>query len=776
MFNFFNKTSNSAIKFYFGLILREDDGVGMILKIDETNHSISILDESKFNYSNSWERIVEDVDQVISRLENQNNLKVKQVIYFVYSHMVSQSDKQIKPIYLNKIKKIAKELELKPLGYIAYHEALVNYFRRIEESPLTSTIIELDKNSISIFIYKGGVVTYSNEIASTELSNLVGDLEVAFTKASSGNKAFLPSRMILYDSHNIEKESTKIITHHWNENLFIQIPRVEVITMDKIKEALINCFSDQLFEITSAKNEIVNNDSYQEEDFEEDVEPEKPKNIDDFQKVEILDDEKMDFVEDPTSLKLRGAGPSIVEGLVPDVVEGFSIGKDIRDSSQISNIKSSHFVNTSRDKQISNIENQKSDYVSSRIADEDFRNNDNNFLKPENGFEKMFSFVKSIFSKFSIGSIGMKNIGVVAPAIVGIVLILSAVFIYLYFFHRADVIVNFNSQKIEKEIDVSNLNFQSVDKEITKTVEMVTTGKKTIGESAKGTVLISSLFSSEKILKKGTVLSTVTSNIKFLLNEEIKIPSRSGSMLDGNVSPGKVRADVTGFEIGPNGNIEKGQKMKVEEYSTDDVVAVSENNFTGGIKKDIQTASLDDYARLRKEAENQINIDASDSAKTDLNGSKIVPELTSIDVVSEKFSKELNTEATSISLTEVSNVKYMTYKDLDIKKIISDSISKDVPLGFELKNENISYQFIEATDNNGEIKATIKVNIKLMQKIDRSKLLNDLVFKNINEVETMVKKNYNAVSLSVKPLSEISFINNYLPLFSKNINLRIESK
>jgi len=756
MFNFFNKTNNSTIKFYFGLILREDDGVGMILKSDEARHSISIVDEYKFNYSNSWERIVEDVDRVISRLESQNNLKIKQVIYFLYSHMVSQSDKQIKPIYLNKIKKIAKELELKPLGYIAYHEALVNYFRRVEESPLTSTIIELDKNSISIFIYKGGVVTYSDEIASTESSNLVGDLEVAFAKVSSGNKAFLPSRMIIYDSHSIEKESTKIITHRWNENLFIQIPRVEVITMDKIKEALINCFSDQLFEITSVKNEITHNDTYQEEDFEEEIEPKKPKNIDDYQKVEILGDEEMDFVEDPRSEKNNS---EIISPESKEVIEGFSIGKDIRDSSQISNIKS----------QISNIPTQKTDY---KINDD----HNGNYLKPENGFEKMFSFIKSIFSKFSIRNNSLRNIGVVVPAIIGIILILSAVFIYLYFFHKADVIVNFNSQKIEKEVDVSNLNFQSVDKEVSKTAEMVTTGKKTIGEAAKGTVMISSLFSGEKILKKGTVFSTVGSNIKFLLDGEIKIPSRSGSMLDGNVSPGKVRADITAFDIGPVGNIEKGQKMKVEEYSTDDMVAISENNFTGGIKKDIQTASLDDYARLRKEVESQIDSEASDSAKTDLNGSKIIPELTSIKIVSEKFSKELNTEATSVTLIDVANIKYATYKDLDIKKIISDSISTDVPSGFELKNENISYQFIEASDNNGKIKAIIKVNIKLMQKIDRTKLLNDLVFKNINDVEPMVKKNYNAVSSSVKPLSEIAFINNYLPLFSKNINLRIESK
>lgn len=759
MFNFFNKTNNSAVKYYFGLILREDDGVGMILKIDETKHTISIVDESKFNYSNSWERIVEDVDQVLSLLENQNNLKVTQIIYFVYSHMVSQADKQIKPIYLNKIKRIAKELELKPLGYIAYHEALVNYFRRIEESPLTSTIIELDKNSISLFIYKGGVVTYSDEVASTSIANLIDDLEIAFAKVSSGNKAFLPSRMILYDSHNIERESTKIITHHWNENLFIQIPRVEIITMDRIKAALINCFADQLFEASSIRNDISHNNSYQEEDIDEEIEMEKPKKIDDDQKLLAIEDEnEIDFVENPDG----GDGDVVVKQKIsenPSIVEGFSIGKDIRDSSQISNLKY----------QISNTSTQKTDYKLNN-------NHNGDYLKPENGFEKMFSVFRNIFSNLKMKSINFNNLGVVVPAIIGIVLIISAVFIYLYFFHKADVIVRFNSQKIEKEIDVSSLDFQTIEKEISKNVEMVTTGKKIIGESAKGTVMISSLFSGERTLKKGTVLSTVNSSIKFLLDGEIKIPSRSGSMLDGNVSPGKVRADVTAYEIGPGSNIEKGQKMKIEEYSTDDVVAVSENNFTGGVKKDIQTASLDDYARLRKEAMRQINAEASEAAKTDINGSKVISDLTEIEVTSEKFSKELSAEATSVSLAEVASVKYTTYDDHDLKKLISDTVSPEIPSDFSLNDENISYQFIDAKKDEEKIIAKINVNIKLMQKIDRARLLSDLVFKNINDVDTMVKKNYNAVSSNIKPLSEIVFIQNYLPLFSKNINLRLESQ
>lgn len=791
MFNFFNKSNSSSNKYYFGLILREDDGVGMILEIDEVKNKIVIIDESKFNYSNSWERIVEDVDQVLSRLENQNKTKVEKVIYFVYSHMVSQTDKQIKPVYLNKIKRIAKELDLKPLGYIAYHEALVSYFRRLEESPLTSTIIELDKNSISLFVYKGGVITYSDEIAST--ANLIADLESAFNKVSLGNKAFLPSRMILYDSHNIEKESTKIITHHWNDNLFIQIPRVEVMTMDKIKSALINCFADQLFEASVMKNEINPNEYYQdEEDFEEteikntgivkesfapsetgsqddvliDEKNEEVKHVDDYQSVDVVDDdENMDFVEDPNSIKKE---EKVIEGA--GIVAGFAIGKDIRDKSQISNIKS----------QISNIENQESGYVSSRISnDNNFDNYDKNFLKPENGFEKMFSGVKSIFASFkipNISNINFKNIGIVIPIIIGLVLIISAIFVYLYFFHKADVIINFESQKVEKEIDVSTLNFAEITKEITKTVEMVTTGKKTIGESAKGTIMISSLFNDEKVLKKGTVLATINSNIKYLLDSEVKIPSRSGSMLDGNVTPGKVRADVTAFDIGPGGNIEKGQKMKIEEFSTDDVVAVTESNFTGGIKKDIQTASLDDYARLRKEAETQIAAEASNSAQSNIDSSKIVPELTVIDTINEKFSSDIGSDAKTVTLTQTSNVKYQTYNDADVRKMITDVITPDIKPGFELRSENVNYQFIKASNKNDVIIAIIKANIKLMKKVDRTSLLKDLLFKNIKDVDSMVVKKYGAISTDVKSSSELFFFKDFLPLFAKNINLRLESK
>lgn len=229
--------------YYLGLIVKEDEGCAFILESDNAFKKTKKIDQKKFSYSDSWERIVEDVDEVLFQLEKNNKIKVNQAIFFLYSHLVDQKNKQIKKPYLLKIKKIASELELKPLGYIEFHEALSLRLEEKEEAPLTSIIIELDKQSISLLVYKGGELVFSDTIAKTE--DLLSDLESIFAKIKG--EIILPSRIIIYDSDRLEKESTDIIAHKWDENLFIQIPRVEVLTEDKLVEALIYSFNRQIF-------------------------------------------------------------------------------------------------------------------------------------------------------------------------------------------------------------------------------------------------------------------------------------------------------------------------------------------------------------------------------------------------------------------------------------------------------------------------------------------------------------------------------------------------
>lgn len=235
---FFSKSSD-ANKTFFGLFLKEKGGIGLVLKSEAAK--IVLLDQEKFNYTDGWEHLAEDIDNLIVKLEQRTKVKLQETIFFVYSHFIDEKTKEIKKPYLQKIKDLLKNLNLKALGYIECYEAIIHYLGKKEQLPLTAVILELDKSELSAFVYKRGKLVYAKTLAHTD--NLIDDLLACFTEIKG--KFLLPSRIILYNSKDLDNESTKIVTYRWSEEFFVQLPRVEIVKEHELIQGLLDVFAEQ---------------------------------------------------------------------------------------------------------------------------------------------------------------------------------------------------------------------------------------------------------------------------------------------------------------------------------------------------------------------------------------------------------------------------------------------------------------------------------------------------------------------------------------------------
>jgi len=257
---FFSKNKNQD-NLYFALFLKEDECIGFIL--ESNNGRIKNIAQEKFQYSNGWENLTEDVDDLLFKLENQTKKHVKKTIFFVYTHLVDDRTKDIKAVYLSKIKSLTKNLELEVLGYIECFEAVVSYLESKEQSPLTSIIAELDVTNLSLFIYKGGHKIFQQTVSRTR--NIVDDFLAILD--TNQEKIVLPSRIILYNSSNLSSVSSQIISYRWSSDFFIQLPRVEVVNEENQYQSLINLFEKQIYEMTVPKKMTTENTSNENEDL-----------------------------------------------------------------------------------------------------------------------------------------------------------------------------------------------------------------------------------------------------------------------------------------------------------------------------------------------------------------------------------------------------------------------------------------------------------------------------------------------------------------------------
>ena len=235
---FFGKKKDKK-NYYFGLFLKSEEAVSFVFEVVEGN--VAILGYESCVYSNGWENIVYDIDSLLARLEKQTNTQPKQAIFFVYSYFVNPEG-DLKEPYKSHVKSISRQLELKPLGYIECYEVVASYLEERDKAPLNVILVELDKKNVDVCVYKASKKIIYRSVART--GSLIDDLSSIFNEVK--DLTLLPSRLVLYDSIDIDEESVKILSHKWEKDVFVQHPRVEVIKQENLYTQLAQVFIKQL--------------------------------------------------------------------------------------------------------------------------------------------------------------------------------------------------------------------------------------------------------------------------------------------------------------------------------------------------------------------------------------------------------------------------------------------------------------------------------------------------------------------------------------------------
>ncbi|OGK16068.1 hypothetical protein A2774_01705 [Candidatus Roizmanbacteria bacterium RIFCSPHIGHO2_01_FULL_39_12c] len=681
-FPFFSKKTTEG-KTYLGIYLKEKEGIAFVMRMDRSR--IILLDQEKFTYLNGWEYISEAVNQVIVNLEQRTKTKVQEAIFFLYSHFIDEKTKEINKAYLNQIKQLVKNLNLKALGYIECYEAIVHFIEKKENLPLTALLIELDHSNLSIFVYQRGGLIFNKVLAHTD--NLIDDLMTSFSQIKG--KFLLPSRIILYNSGDLDNAATDIVTYRWSEEVFVQLPRVEIINEPEIMQGLLGVFAEQI-----NKNAGVIKAT------------ETPK------KEEIM---------------------------------GFVIGGDVESKGEREPVQT--------------------------ILPATF---------PAVKFApaKFFSSLKNPISE-AVKTLTTINIR--WTVILGIVLISGGLLINEYFFHKAELIVYLPFQSLKNELTIDSQGLKIEQVKLTGELKELkaTTGKKEIGEKARGTVTIHNFEDNEKSFPKGTVLET--GGLKYSLDQEVKVASASVITIEGGLvkQPGKVKASLTAEEIGSEANITGGKKFKIESLPDTLYFALNDSSFSGGSKKEIKTVTGKDQADLRTslldQAKKQDLDELIKSGQVQIKEGKIIRTLTEVELAEEKFDRELGEEADKLNLSAQAVTTVYYFQERNMLRILEKELSGKMKKGYNLQLENLSYSIKKAEKKNGEISLLLAIDARALKNIDKVKLLSQVRGRNKDTVERLIKNNFAAEGMKLDIAPKLPLFQSFTPWIGKNISLEISS-
>ena len=795
--SFINKKEKP--EYLLALLLR-DDRVSAVI-IEQFEGKIKVVGKHDEYFDTNLEQAPIDewldiLDKTISRAEETlpADVETHKTVFGVKEEWVDE--KKIKKEYLATLKKICEALKLTPIGFLVTTEAITHLMQEEEGAPVSALLVQVSKKSVSVSLIRAGRFVESKTLP--VVSAVVTTLD-ALLKEFEGVEVF-PSRIILFDGKN-EELAQEFISHQWSKSLpFLHVPQISVLPSDFDARAIVFGAASQMGLAVSGSvvdregaeiKTFTGKESTKEPEATEELE-EESKKIKDTEGEEAAK-EKRESEEVPGKTTVAGASGF-----------GFVMNQDIGKAKEVAEEKTEpekphhkvlshheridqHATHAFSDNPHANIrepepQHAEEQYSRSRIASDASSEKGSSL----GGITSILTGIVSAihlpnFSSLS-QAIGRGGKAVfIAPLII---LILVGVMLLYFFQLRSTITLSVNPKDIqEQETLVFSLSSgndfphnvisaKDVTVDLSGKATTQATGKKDIGNKAKGSVTIYNNNDSKKTLTQGTAISV--SNLEFTLDKDVAIGSASGDIFSGT-KPGTATVAVTASKIGNEYNLPSGAKFTVADSSS--IAAKNDQAFSGGSKKQVTVVSKKDREKLLSELPKSLQEKAKDEIGKKIDGGETVLPIFSHATLSKKdFDKDEGEEAKSVTLTATVAFVYYVYKNDDLGEFAKELVKNRYGDENNIAQGGITNELTDIKEkSDDEVEAKIAITGGLMPKLDTEKLKEELTGKSFTDAEELLSKQPQVSGVDITLFPPIPFLPKLLPRASDNITIVIKT-
>lgn len=762
-------------EYFLSLILDSDFVAGACWHLDRNSQPVVIHAVIRRLTKDDWNERTIASDEVIGKLEQFLGTEALEKTIYGLPVRYLGSDGVIKTEDKLQIKTLTKKLALNAIGYVPIDLALAYKIKIDEGIPASVIFIRQTSADYSISLYKVGKLIHQEHF-SVE-ADPVKAIEHSLSKLT--DVEVLPSRVLLYgsDSDKLDLLQSMLTKHQWTDKVnFLHLPKIEKLSLEFLVRSVSFAGAKELANETPPDDKEVSGpeatvpDSENEEiqteyinDGKKDIEvrsepQDENESPDEEEKLQLPPDDSRPESEDKPE---KVEKTSNIQFVPPEKL-GFSSKTDV----------------LTEDAQISKTQNnfEKSEKTINKAGS----GLTENLSKLPRMIAGKFGFAANILTVLFSKTKSNRIYFAVLPILF---LTAAAIFLAVYLLPKATVklyilpkqIVNDYTIEIDPaltSVDADNLKIPALKKQKTITGDEVinVSGKKKVGDPAKGSVTVYNKTLTKKALKKSSVLST--GNIEFTLDADVEVASASESI--GSITFGKATVAVTAVEIGPLGNIGDNKEFIFKEYPESSLIARNDKAFAGGNSREVTVVTRADYDALSSKAEKRL----IEKAKAELAGSvsgseKLVDQTIVSKVTNKKFQEELNQESDKLHGTVTVEISGLSYSDADLKNLFANSIKKQITAEYTVEESDIGIDLKKIkVDKSGILSSSAHVSAKAMPVLDSEKIRSAIAGKNIDEAQKILK--------SLPGVSEAEFLFSYslskskFPMRPANITLVTE--
>ena len=158
-------------------------------------------------------------------------------------------------------------------------------------------------------------------------------------------------------------------------------------------------------------------------------------------------------------------------------------------------------------------------------------------------------------------------------------------------------------------------------------------------------------------------------------------------------------------------------------------------------------------------------------------GLKILEEALSEDITKKTYSKNINDQASELSLNLTIHYRGTAYLDSDLKSIVSKLVETNVPGDFELNLAETETQAdVSKLEKDGTLIFLARFKAKLTPKLDIEKIRSEIKGKTIEQAAEIMRSYENVLESDIKLVPSMPAKLARLPFLGQNINIEVSLK
>lgn len=726
MFNNFFQKKQKPTEYFAALTISDEAVQAAVFTI--VGNKAKAVGKSFQQYEGEWDKLIESADLAISKAAGEINLsEIKKVVFGLPASFIEEN--KISKDKLTNLKKLTIELELIPSGFVVIPEAINYYLEERDGGPQTTILIGVNRQTITISLFRGGKLT--DEINIERTAYISKDIE-------KGLKEFVeveifPSKILLYDGGDLNNVKEELLKYPWqSNNKFLHFPKIEALSSEVCLDATISAAVSEL-------NKII------EEPASETI-------------------SKQQEIQYKKQIPLKQVAPSQL-GFTTDE---FSTLREESQQDTISKPRQRQFKLPSLK---INVPWLTKDRTQTDVID----------TEEEISQDRIPSIR---LPKISLQSKWNKLGGLI---IIALILLVTGYFLALYKLPKATITLFVDPKVFEQQKDVtinpnisipSEATFEipgkSFEVEVSGNKTIPTTGKKIIGDPAKGTITIYNKTGSSRIFEKGTSVSA--KNLVFTLDDKVEVPQATES--GEGLSYGKANISISAVKIGPEGNLASQTEFTIADFSNSSYSSRNAQALGGGTSREVNTVSAKDQDDLMIQLTQELKTEAKKRLEEKLvSGEKLLDESITGEVISRKFSHEVDQETKELNLSLSMNYHALIYQEKDFSLLLEKMMQQKIPDGYEFKANEASFSILDNLKSEGEtIRFKANFTAKLFPKIDTEKIKTEAKGMSVDKFDSYIKTVPNIVGYEITFSSLFSLFQENLPRSNKNITLELKSR